>query len=101
YRWVLTLKNNSLFSQQALRRIDRYFVPGLHVIAQFVNSSTGASTSSVLKIISSVDATAGGVAKATVVVEPNVTSTTFAGYTSSQKAAFQPTGGLVMVGANS
>lgn len=101
YRRTITVKNNALFSQQALPRIDRYFLTGNTVIVAFVGAS-GAAYSSHFVVISAVDATAGGVSKATVTIEPTtVTSATFAGYTDDQKAAFQPTGGLVVLGTNS
>lgn len=100
YRWSLTVGNNGHFAQTANPRIDRYFVPGNTVIINHVLAS-GASASTKMKIISSADATSGGTAKATVVVEPNVTSVAFAAYTATQKAVFQPTGGLVLLGTNS
>ncbi len=100
YRWQVTVGNNGLFSQQSLVRIDRYFVPGNYVVIQFVAES-GAAYSTYMKIISSTDATSGDTALADVVLEPNVTSTTFAGYTDGQKAPFKPTGGLIMAGTNS
>lgn len=100
YRWNLTVVNNAAFYQQTLARIDRYFIPGNYVFVDFV-STTGAATSSAFKIISATDATSGGTAKATLVLEPNVTSATFAGYTTAQKAAWRPTGGIVLAGTNS
>ena len=101
YRRTITVENNDLFSQQSLPKLERYFVPGNSVIVQHVGGS-GVSYSAHFKIISAVNADAGGVAKATVTIEPStVTSTTFAGYTSGQKAPFQPTAGLVLLGTNS
>jgi hypothetical protein len=99
YRWNVVVVNNGLFSQQSLPRIDRYFVPGNYVVIQFVATS-GASYSTYMKVISSTDATVGNTAKATVVLEPNVTSAAFAAYTNPQKAPYQPTGGLIMAGTN-
>lgn len=101
YRRTITVKNNGLFSQQALVKLERYFVAGNTVIVQHVGSS-GAAFSAHFKIISAVNADAGGVSKATITIEPStVTSTTFAGYTAGQKAPFQPEGGLVLLGTNS
>lgn len=100
YRWNVEVQNNALFSQQTLPRVDRYFVPGNYVVIQFVAGS-GASYSTYMKIIASVDSTVGLTPSATVTLEPNVSSTAFAGYTAGQKAPFRPTGGLIMVGANS
>lgn len=100
YRWNVVAINNAAFYQQTLARIDRYFIPGNYVFIDFV-SATGVATSSAFKIISSTDATADGVAKATLVLEPNVTSATFATYTSAQKLAWQPTGGIILCGTNS
>ena len=101
YRRTITVKNNGLFSQQALVKLERYFIAGNTVIVQHVGSS-GAAFSAHFKIISAVNADAGGVSKATITIEPStVTSTTFAGYTAGQKAPFQPEGGLVLLGTNS
>lgn len=101
YRRTITVENNELFSQQSLPKIERYFVAGNTVVVQHVLAS-GASASAHFKIISAINADAGGVAKATVTIEPStVTSATFAGYTGNQKLPFQPTGGLVLLGTNS
>lgn len=101
YRRTITVKNNSLFSQQSLVSLERYFVAGNTVIVQHVGAS-GAAYSAHFKIISAVNADAGGVSKATVTIEPStVLSATFAGYTAAQKLPFQPTGGLVLLGTNS
>lgn len=101
FRRTITVKNNALFSQQNLMALERYFVPGNTVIVQHVGAS-GAAYSAHFKIISAVNADAGGVYKATITIEPStVLSATFAGYTSAQKLPFQPTGGLVLLGTNS
>jgi hypothetical protein len=100
FRWVLTVKNNALFSQQNLPRIDRYFIPDNTLIVNHVGAS-GVSYTTKFKIISAADATGGGVSKATVVIEPNVTSVLWGTMTSGQKLPYQPEGGLVLVGTNS
>jgi hypothetical protein len=100
YRRNIVVKNNGLFSQNNLPRIDRYFIQDNTIIVQFVGAG-GVSYSSKFKVVSSTDSTSGGVPKATVVIEPNVTAATFAAYTNSQKAPYQPVGGLLMVGTNS
>lgn len=101
YRRTITVKNNALFSQQALPKLERYFVPGNTVIVQHVGQS-GAAYSAHFKIISAANADTGGVAKAVVTIEPStVTASTFSGYSPTQKLPFQPTGGLVLLGTNS
>lgn len=100
YRWNVVAVNNGSPFQQSLKRIDRYFLPGNYVFIDFVSAS-GASVSSAFKVISAADATVGDTAKATVVLEPNVTSTTWATYTTQQKAAWRPEGGIILCGTNS
>lgn len=100
YRWNINVINTDSPWQNALPRIDRYFIAGKYIFATFL-SAGGVAVNSAFKVISSVDATSGGVSRATVVLEPNVTSATFAGYTAQQKSVWQPTGGMLMTGANS
>lgn len=103
YHWTVTVKNNSAWYQTltSAARIDRFFKPGKYVYVLAVLAS-GAASQVAMKIISVADATALGVVKATVVLEPNVTSTgDWAGYTAAEKLPFQPTAGLLIIGTNS
>ncbi len=100
YRWTVALVNTSSPWQNNLPRIDRYFIAGKYVFGTFL-SSGNVAVNSAWKVISATDTTSGGVPRADVILEPNVTAATWAGYTSPQKAAWQPTGGMIMTGANS
>lgn len=98
---TITVKNNSLYSQQSLPKLERYFVVGNTVVIQHVTASN-AAWSAHFKITAAANADAGGVAKALITIQPStVTSATFATYTAAQKLPFQPTGGLVLLGTNS
>tara|TARA_R100000808_G_scaffold1976_1_gene8391 strand:+ start:9914 stop:11575 length:1662 start_codon:yes stop_codon:yes gene_type:complete len=86
--------------KSALKSLEKYFLPGGMLLVENVDGSGNAQTVQ-FKIISAANANAGGVEKATVVIEPNVTSATWSGYSAAQKAVFEPTGGTVMLMANS
>src|SRR5262249_7154445 len=75
-------------------------IAGMYIYGTFISSGNVAVNSS-WKVISATDTTVGGVPQADVVLEPNVTQTTWNTYTSNQKAAWQPTGGMLMTGPNS
>ena len=100
WRWVLTVKNVSAGWQKSTPRIDTQFQVGNTVIAIFV-SSTGASVARQLEITAVADTTAGSDIKAAVTVKPLISSATFAGYTSDQKASYHPTAGQLHLATNS
>lgn len=86
--------------KSALKDLEKYFLPGMNILVENVGASSVAQTIQ-FKIVSAVNANAGAVEKATVTVEPNVTSATWAAYTTAQKLVFQPTGGTLTLLANS
>lgn len=84
-----------------LSLIDRYFLPGATVIVSSWGDDKKAKDL-VFKIVSAVDATpTGGDAKATLVLEPNITPTGYAALSATAKAAYQFGVGVVQTGANS
>lgn len=99
--WDLTVKNNTSQFGTVLTAIERYFLPGQYLRVTHVHPTTKAALTGAYKIISAVNADSGGVAQATITLEPNYSATGWAALTSDQKLAWQPTAGLVEVMANS
>ena len=100
YHWVITVQITDSPWQVPLDALERYFIPGNAVLIDSLATS-GAARSAQFTVVAAYNADNGATKAATVVLAPNVTPTTFAGYTAGQKAAWQPTGGVVQVGANS
>lgn len=99
--WRLTVGHTgSTYTSSTITNIKRYFQPGSYVTVDWANASSKAAYSAEFKVIEATDASAGG-ATAYVVVEPNVTSDTFAGYSAGNKLPWQPEVGLVRNLANS
>lgn len=100
--WLLTLNLGSSWLKTDIENIERYFKPGNSLIVLTWDDTTAKNAKTlVFKIVRASNADAGGVKKATVTVEPNVASDTWAGYSAGQKAAYQPTFGVAQTGANS
>lgn len=89
--------------QSALQNIQRYFVPGQTLIVQTWDGVTTQNAQvTVFTIISAVEADVGAVPYAVVTVYPPVSNANWTGvYTTAQKKVYQPTFGLVTLGANS
>lgn len=100
-RRVLTLGNGSSTYSSALTQIERYFLPGENVLVDWANSSSKVAYRVQFKVISATNADTGGNIRAEVVVDPNVTTTAWDGYTSDEKLPWQPGAGLVLNLANS
>lgn len=99
--WDLTVQNTASTYASSLTNLEKYFLPGKYVLVETVNSSTKASYSLQYKIIASVNADAGGVSKAKLTLEPNVSATAWAGYSPTQKAVYQPIAGTMIGLSNS
>jgi hypothetical protein len=84
-----------------IKLINRYFLPGSTVIVSSWDLSTKAKKDLVYKVTASVDATASGVTKATLTLEPNITASGYNGLSASEKEAYQFVVGVVQTGANS
>lgn len=81
----LTVTNNPSRYASTLTDLHNYFIPGRYLVVEYANASTLVAYSIQYKILAA--STVAGVCK--VVVEPNVSSTGWAGYTSTQKLPYQ------------
>lgn len=84
-----------------IKLINRYFLPGSTVIVSSWDTTTKAKKDLVYKVTASADATSGGVTKATLTLEPNITASGYNGLSASEKEAYQFLVGVVQTGANS
>lgn len=101
YNWKITVKNNGAAWQKALPSIHTQFLVGNTIVARYLTAA-GAAVTRHFEIVAVTDSTSGGVPKADVTVKPvSVLSATFAGYTTTVKNTYRPTGGLVLLGVNS
>lgn len=99
-RWDLTVNTGVSTFVSGLKDLEKYFMPGMTLIVENLSAADAAQTVQ-FAVVSAANATAGGVEKATVVVEPNVTDAAFDAYDSATQLVFQPTGGTVTLLANS
>jgi hypothetical protein len=100
--WDLTLNLGNSWLKTDLENIERHFLPGnTLIVLTWDDSSAKNAKTLVFKIVTAINADSGGVSKAIVTVEPNVAPSTWAGYNSGEKAAYQPTFGVAQTGANS
>jgi hypothetical protein len=98
--WELTITNsNAELISSDIKNIERYFLSGEHVVVLNLSDS-GAAQNPFFYIEHAINAN-DGAEKAKVYVRPLITESTWNGYTSGQKAPFQPTAGVVQIGANS
>ncbi len=83
-----------------LKDIEKYFIPGMLVNVEYVDSAnSNAAGTAQYKIVAAASASA---TTANVVLEPNVTDSYWDNtMTAAQKAVYQPTGGTLMILANS
>jgi hypothetical protein len=99
--WEVTVTNsNAELISSNIKNIERYFLPGEHVVVLNLSDS-GAAQEPFFVIEHAINANSGGVEKAKVYIKPLITETTWGTYTAGQKAPFQPTAGVVQIGANS
>ncbi len=97
--WQCTVDLGDSPWKSSLSLIDRYFLPGATVIVSSWGDDKKAKDL-VYKIVSAADATAsGGEAKATLVLEPNITSSGYAKLSDTTPYEFAV--GVVQTGANS
>lgn len=100
--WRLTLNLGSSWLKTDLAQIERYFLPGNTLIVLTWDNTTAKNAKTlVFTIVNAVNADAGGVAKALVTVQPNITDAAFAALSGPGKAVYQPTFGVAQTGANS
>lgn len=82
-----------------IKLINRYFLPGSTVMISSWNTSTKATKDIVYKVTDAVDATDNSGTKATLTLEPNITSGGYQGL--SDTSAYEFEVGVVQTGANS
>lgn len=100
--WNLTLNLGSSWLKTDLTLLERYFLPGNTLIVLTWDDTTAKNAKTlVFTIVAAVNADAGGVSKAKVTVQPNITDAGFAALSSPGKAVYQPTFGVAQTGANS
>ena len=100
--WEVTVNTGSSAFKSNLTGIEKHFIPGMIVNVEYVIGGGGnAAGTAQYKIIASANANAGGVEKANVVLEPNVSASGWTSYSAAQKAVYQPGGGTLMILANS
>ncbi len=98
--WDITVNTGVSQFKSSLKNLEKYFLPGMNLLVENLGTSNVAQSIQ-FKVVSASNANAGGVEKATIVVEPNVDSTTFNGYSSAVKAPYEPQAGTVQLLANS
>jgi hypothetical protein len=99
--WDLTIINESSDFASPLVDLEKYFLPGRYLTALYKNALTGTGHTVQFKILSATNADIGGVSKAVLTVQPNVTDATWATYGTVAQAVYQPEGGLVIPLSNS
>lgn len=98
--WAVTIQGSDSPWYTQIKNIERYCLPGEYAVVLNLSGSSTV-TEPYYKIISSVNATSGGVEKATVVLAPNVTDAKWSSMTAAERLPFQVTQGVVQLGANS
>jgi hypothetical protein len=99
--WQFVVTNESSIFASPLASIEKYFLPGRYIAVLNKSSVTGIGRTLVYKILSAVNANAGGVEKALVSVEPNYSAAGWAALSAGDKAVYQATHGLLIPMANS
>jgi hypothetical protein len=100
--WNLTLNLGGSWLKSDLTLLERYFLPGNTLIVLTWDDTTAKNAKTlVFTIVAAVNADAGGVSKAKVTVQPNITDAGFSALSSGGKAVYQPTFGVAQTGANS
>lgn len=97
--WDVTVRNNPSKYGTTLSLIERYFLPGRYVLIETVDATTKAAIAAQFKVIAAVNADSGVTAQAKITLEPNYSSTGWAGL--AAKTPFQPAAGLLLNMANS
>lgn len=99
--WDITVQISASPWATSLPNLEKYFLPGKYITVLNKDAATGVGHTLQFKVIAAVNADAGGVYKAKVTVQPNVTDAGWAGWSGSQKAVYQPINGMVINMSNS
>ena len=98
--YILTIINDASDFATSLVSLEHYFLPGRYLVAMYKDAASVGRTVR-FKILSSSNGNLGGVERAYVVVQPNVTDATWVTWPAATKLIYQPTHGLLMPLANS
>lgn len=102
--WQITVNTGSSpwvkSPSASLKSLEKFFLPGNQVVIEYVDS-TLVSRTVTFKIVDAENATAGGVEKAKVGLEPNKTAAGWVALSAGDKAVYQPQVGLVSLLQNS
>lgn len=100
--WQVTVGLGNSVIQTTLEAIERFFTVGSTIIVKtWDNVATKTALTHVFTIYSAVNADAGDVKKATLVIYPNINNTDWTAMSASEKQSYQPTFGMVQNGTNS
>ena len=102
--WDLVLNLGSSWLKTDLQQIERYFLPGNTLIVLTWDNTTEKNAKTlVFTIVKAVNADAGGIAKAKVTVQPNLTDAGFLALTddAAGRGQYRPTFGVAQTGVNS
>lgn len=99
--WDITLQNEGSQFATTLQNLERYMLPGRSVTIRYKNTLTGVAQTVNFFILQSVNADLPGIPQATVTLIPPFTAAGWAALNAAQKAAYQPTHGVLVPLANS
>ena len=100
--WQVTIGLGNGHFQTTLEAIERFFTVGSTLIVKTWDAvATKTALTNVFTIYSAVNADAGAVKKANLIIYPNVSNTNWALLTPAQKKNYQPTFGMAINGTNS
>lgn len=100
--WTVTVENTGAQFATTLVNLQKYFSPGHFVTILYKDNLAGNVGRTIqFKVLTSTNADAGGVSKARLSLEPNISAATWATYNSTQKRPYQPTHGILIPMANS
>jgi len=98
--WKITIKASASPWTSTISNLERYALPGEYVVVLNLSAS-GTVTEPYYKVITSVNANAGGIEKADIILAPNVTDAKWASMTAAERLPYQAQAGVVQMGANS
>lgn len=100
--WLITVGQHTTGSWHTkIPNMERYFLPGSNIFIENWDNPSNKNLQRVsFKVVSSVNADNGGRSLAAVLVVPNLTSAQYTALSSGDKLAYNPTFGLLQIGAS-
>lgn len=99
--WDFTIINDGGDFGSDLVSLENYFLPGKYLVVMTQDPTTHIGRTLQYKVLSAINADAGGVSKAKVTVEPNFSAAGWAAMSAGDKAVYQATTGVAVNLANS